>query len=362
MKLYGGGQGRVDGIDKDQSESVGYSIPGTQVSSEVIPIGSDVIFVNLYTSVLCILHGVNVCIIIAWYYNKRDDTLQKWVDGQIKDGRYEDLLSGVRITANTTLLVEVIVRAARSVLWTLNSRYAAGTFLGVWSPNLQLLITAIVLNVILNISIYARGGDQSQSGLRTFFTLFGMAFILLYVFFPTIILTFVYPTRMIVIFAFIIAYIFATSVFSASIVKLYKHNKASKQRSSSSNTTECCGACSCIGCGSWKSAKDTLKYFLLFVLLWVVIIYLHFIMLFILYLLLVGRASVVTTGPSVIISLFTPALISSIGALVLKKTNLIQEPEEDCEKGDEKGSEKEKSSEKELKARSDDTVSQMTNL
>ena len=92
-------------------------------------------------SILCILHSVNVCIIIAWCYHKRDDTLQKWMDSLISDGRYNDLLSGIRIMSNTTLVVEVIVRAVRIVLWTQNSRYAASAFFGVWLPNLQLLFT-----------------------------------------------------------------------------------------------------------------------------------------------------------------------------------------------------------------------------
>ena len=39
-----------------------------------------------------------------------------------------------------------------------------------------------------------------------FFTLYGTVFILLYFFFPTVILTFVYPTQMIVILAFVVAY------------------------------------------------------------------------------------------------------------------------------------------------------------
>ena len=348
LKIYGGKQGPLEGIDKDQAESIGYSIPETHVSSEYIPIGSDVIFVNLYTSILCILHSVNVCIIIAWYYHKRDDTLQKWMDSLISDGRYNDLLSGIRITSNTTLVVEVIVRAVKIVLWTQNSRYAAGTFLGVWLPNLQLLFTSILLNIILNVSIFSLGRGRSNSGLRTFFTLFGTAFILLYLFFPTMILTFVYPTRMIVIFAFVIAYLFATSIFSASVVKLYKYNKAT---GGAYNCPDCCILCQCVRGKKCDSVLHTLKYFLLFILLWVVILYLHFLMLFILYLLLVGRASVISTGPSVIISLFTPALVSSIGALVLKKTNLISEPEEkSCEGGTDKES------------RNGDTLSQTTNL
>ena len=191
-----------------------------------------IIFVNLiHVNLVHTAQCERICIIIAWYYHKRDDTLQKWMDSLISDGRYNDLLSGIRITSNTTLVVEVIVRAVRIILWTQNSRYPAGTSLGVWLPNLQLLFTSIFINIILNIIMFALklGRSRSNAGLHTFFTLFWTAFILLYFFFPTMILTFVYPTRMIVIFAFAIDYLFVTFIFSASVVKLYKHNKAANR-------------------------------------------------------------------------------------------------------------------------------------
>ena len=188
----------------------------------------------------------------------------------------------------------------------MDTEFILHTFLGVWLPNLQLLFTSIVLNIILNIS-------RLNLGLLTFFTLCATAFILLYLFFPIMILTFVYPTWMIVIFAFVIAYLFATSIFSGSSTSTIKPVVE--------HTTVQTAALS----ASVLGAKN------------VTLFYLHFLMLFILYLFLVGRASVISTGPSVIISLFTPALVSSIGALVLKKTNLISEPEEkSCEGGTDK--------------------------
>ena len=60
-----------------------------------------------------------------------------------------------------------------------------------------------------------------KSELRTFASVYATAFGLLYMFFPTIVLTFAYPTQIIVIFTFVTAYLFATTVFSASIIKLY---------------------------------------------------------------------------------------------------------------------------------------------
>ena len=155
---------------------------------------------------------------------------------------------------------------------------------------------------------------------------------------------------MIVIFAFVIAYLFATSVLFAGIFKLYKYNeklKNSKEQGSedqdkqnikhqndknaqlnlrgeqSHMSVEQSETCSCkLDCHEFLSRK---REFLYFVPLWIVILYIHFLMLFILYMLMIGRGTVITTGPTFIISLFTPALLSSIAAAVLKKSKIIKE-------------------------------------
>ena len=62
---------------------------------------------------------------------------------------------------------------------------------------------------------------NTTSELRTFANMSATAFALFYMLFPTIILMFAYPTQIIVIFTFVTAYMFATTVFSASIIKLY---------------------------------------------------------------------------------------------------------------------------------------------
>ena len=404
----------LDEIIKDQVESIGYTLPDTHVSSKFIPIGgSDVIFVNLYTSIPCILHTISVCIIIVCYFphhsknkksdnnskesndhakvsddhliNKSDDhskepqtDVKTFIDQLINDNGYDDLLLGIRITSNTTLFVEVLVRLITIIIWTQNSDDFLGTFLAVWMPNLQLLMVAIALNIVLNIFILKDEGcnlkqccfKSKSTGLRTFFTLYGTVFILLYHFFPTIILTFAYPTRMIVIFAFVVAYLLATSVFSAGIVKLYKYNQ--KNKKAKSYQLQCCkhsededkqqielrgvqnkeqngqqhsqkeqqndlksneqdDTC-CDPCQLLRKMKNFLYYFfLLFMPLWMIILYLHFLMLFALYMLMIGRASVINTGPTFIISLFTPALLSSIAAAILKKSTLIKAPKEESD-------------------------------
>ena len=62
-----------------------------------------------------------------------------------------------------------------------------------------------------------------KSELRTFASMYTTAFGLFYMLFPIIVLMFAYPTQIIVIYTFVTAYLFATTVFkfSASIIKLY---------------------------------------------------------------------------------------------------------------------------------------------
>ena len=190
-------------------------------------------------------------------------------------------------------------------------------------------------------------------------------FILLFFFFPTILLTFAYPTKMIVIFAFVVAYLFATSVFSAAIVKFYKYNKYRKKTKSyqlqcckhsanqdkeqmelqdiQNNPQQCSQeqqpkhiksiskeqsnkCCDIETHQILRRMSEFLHYFLLYFMpLWIIILYLHFLMLFILYTVMIGRATVITTGPTFIISLFMPALLSSIAAAILKKTTIIKQ-------------------------------------
>jgi Flp pilus assembly protein TadB len=165
---------------------------------------------------------------------------------------------------------------------------------------------------------------------------------------------------MIVIFAFVIAYLFATSVFSAGIVKLFRYNKKLKnskrkddqdksielqnkankdenakqysqeeqQRKSVEQSETCCYNLDRHGFLS-RNREFFYHLFVYFMPLWIVILYLHLLMLYILYMLMIGRGTVITTGPAFIISLFTPALLSSIAAAVLKKSTIIKDAKEE---------------------------------
>ena len=149
------------------------------------------------------------------------------MDSLISDGRYNDLLSDIRITSNTTLVVEVIVRAVRIVLWTQNSRYAAGTFLGVSLPNLQLLFTSIVVNIILNISIFFKFHHD-----------------------PYLYLSYEDDCHLCICHRLSLT----TSIISASVVKLYKYNKAT---GGAYNCPDCCSLCQCVGGKKCDAALHT---------------------------------------------------------------------------------------------------------
>ena len=61
--------------------------------------------------------------------------------------------------------------------------------------------------------------------------------------------------------------------------------------------------------------------YLLFISLWLVVVYLHFLAIFALYTLLIGRGSVINTGPLFLISLIPSALLSG-GAWIVKRITL----------------------------------------
>ena len=108
------------------------------------------------------------------------------------------------------------------------------------------IFLAIVAGIQMSfVTIYTchnnEGHYQMKSQLRTFSNLTATAFMLFYLFFPTLILMFAYPTQIIVIFTFVIAYLFATAVFSAAIVKLHKLcPKQNKSDSCCNYSFSCC--------------------------------------------------------------------------------------------------------------------------
>ena len=251
-------------------ELIGFTLPATSVTSNIIPIGNDVIFVNLYSSTLCISYAVSICLLIVWYFTPSSPA-KKLIDKVINDR--PDISLGIRITASTALVIEFITRIANCIVWTLYIQNSSnGMVLGVWMPQIHLLLATAVQISFLSFSENHQKwkeekqlkqkqssttaiemgenstgtGEQSKrrccdcntkSELHTFTNVYATAFALFYMLFPTIILTFVFPTQVIVIFTFVTAYLFATTVCFASIIKFLKSgNKQNNNQSSQQNS------------------------------------------------------------------------------------------------------------------------------
>ena len=330
-------------------ELIGFTLPATSVTSNIIPIGNDVIFVNLYSSTLCISYTVSICLLIVWYFTPSSPA-KKLIDKVINDR--PDISLGIRITASTALVIEFITRIANCIVWTLYiQNSSSGMVLGVWMPQIHLLLaTAVQISFLSFNENYQKWkqkqsstkeiemgennigtGEQSKrrccdcntkSELRIFTNVYATAFALFYMLFPTIILTFAFPTQVIVIFTFVTAYLFATTICFASTIKLLKSGNKQNNNQSSQQLQN-----------SQKSTLQTKLLMpvligLLFIISWLIIIYLHILAALILYTLLIGRGSVINTGPLFVISLLPSALLSG-GAWIVKRVAL-NDPENTC--------------------------------
>ena len=330
---------------------IGFTLPATAVSSKIIPTyRSDVIFVNLYSLTLSIIYTFSICFVTVWYYIPSSAAKDK-IDEFIKQN--DELATGIRITSSTALMVEFITRLATCIVWTLNIENSLGILLAVWMPQIHLFAVAVIQIMFIGIFTFCvKGNYDMKSPLRTFSNLCATAFVLFYLSFPTLILMFAYPTQIIVIFTFVTAYLFATSVFSASTVKLYNYKtefklkdiefkqkckcKCSCRRRDKESKCSCCDIIrniitKCCSIIKQVCTLDNLKKIplilnillplLRFMIPWLIIVYLHFLVVFASYSMLIGRGSVINTGPLFLISLLPSAILSG-GAWLAKRVAL----------------------------------------
>ena len=331
LKLYGGLQDVTERV-----EFIGFSLPATSVSRQIIPIGSGVILVNLYSSTLCILYAIIICFVTVWYYQPSSAAREK-IDALISLKQDYELNTGIRITTTTALVIECITRLETCIVWSLNVENSLGILLAIWMPQIHVLTMAAVVTPFVEIYIYYRERDwQRHSQIHLLINYSNSIFMLLYFFFPTIILMFAYPTQIIVIFTSVSAYLFATSVFFASIVKLYnefntngsgdeQQAKKKCKQMSEKDRQSCCGFKKNI-----PSKKTILLLFILFVCPWLVTLYLHFLLVFALYPILIGKGSVINTGPLFLISLL-PSIIVTGGAWLAKRVAFKEKSENTAE-------------------------------
>ena len=121
------------------------------------------------------------------------------------------------------------------------------------------------------------------------------AYVLLYSFFPAFVLAFAYPTRVITIFAFIATFLVLSIVYLTTYIKK--------------------GV-------TLKSLKDVRFIKIVFCIILMILLLYFFLFIFaLLYSLVIGRASVVSSAPLALLSLL-PSILISIAAWVMKSTML----------------------------------------
>ena len=327
LKLYGGPQDVTERV-----EFIGFSLPASTVSRQIIPIDSGVILVNLYSLTLCIVYAICICFVTIWYYRPSSLAREK-IDALISLRQDFELNMGIRITTTTALVVECITRLNICIVWSLNVENSLGILLAIWMPQIHVLVMTAVVTPFVEIYIYCQERSwQRHSQIHLLINYSNSIFMLLYFFFPTVILMFAYPTQIIVIFTSVSAYLFATSIFFASIVKIYNEFKTNASRDgqqnrnlrhmlSEINKRSCCGFKEKI-----PSKRTILLLVVLFVCPWLISLYLHFLLVFALYPILIGKGSVINTGPLLLISLL-PSIILTGGAWLAKRVAFKGKPE-----------------------------------
>ena len=321
MKVYAGQQETLNFIQ--DHEAIGFTLPSTSVSTNIVPSGNDVT-INLYSSTLCFLYLITVCLLPFWFLCPRNERQKHktatYMDKVIQDNK--ELTTGMVTTGVTTIALEFCARIANCIVWTVHRDNGLGTFLAVWLPQGYILLFGTFANIVVHIviifyekhcccksndvepgeiDINSSSNTSRSSGIPSLkmhiiLPLHLTAFGLLYSLLPAIILTFAYPTLMIAIFTFILAYLFATTIFFAILIKFYASFE-----------------CTCIG----ETAKRT-GFIAIFFLSWLTMLYMYGIALVFLYSLIIGRGSVINTGPLLAISLF-PSVFLSVVAWIAKR-------------------------------------------
>ena len=285
------------------SDSIGFTLPETSVTTTNIPVEGDILLANIYSSSMWVLYAISVLVFLMWYHkedNEHREKIQQWIN----DNR--SLIAGIFTTAITVGIIEGIARIANCSVWSHHSlrnnpsgddRVNRGVFLAVWLPQGYVLAFGTMLLIGCHIrEVYAtyRNGDFCM---HVILPIHLIAFGLVHALFPAVILILVYAIQMLATLTFVLAYLFATTIFSAIIYKRCEQYCHSTYKKMSLE----------------MKLYITILYFIAMIIpFWIIFLYLSMIAIVFLYTLLIGRGSAINTGPLFAISLLPSLLISSV--------------------------------------------------
>ena len=304
---------------------IGFTLPSDAVVADGISrIDNDHILSTVYPLLISILYVVALHSFFKYYYPKNKEKVSQLLKNN------DELVAGLTVTAVMVIVADTTMRISNSILRTTFIRgNSVGIFVTIWLPQLFFFGFVISTNVyyharfLKNHSIVQEEENVIHSAqnecirccdstLRTFLSNICLHVILViclllfditYAIFPAFLLLFAYPVQVVAILAQVVAFLFAMTVFSAIMMKLYK-KVVPKPRI--------------------KQRRKTIKFILLRFLPFVLgMLLLQSNTYILLYSLIIGRGPVINTEPLFILSVLPSALLSSVTWLA--KRSLLDE-------------------------------------
>lgn len=286
--------------------NIGFTTPSNTVSTNIKLAGQDVIIVNLYSLVMCFIYAVCVRLFFKHYFPYHRNEISTF----IRDNN--ELIGGLTITTVAAVAVEIVARFINCALWSANINDVFDVLIPVWLPQGYILFMGTFVNIYYHIKFFINRdkGSKYIYNLPSFFlsnsinahlilppllTVYG----LVYTSFPAFILTLTYPNQMIAIISTLMAFLFASVIYSAITIRVYKQSITSTPKE------------------LWKR---TIKFVVYRCLpSYGVAAFLKSILVVLLYLLTVSRGSVINAGPLVILSILPSVAVSSLSWIAKKK-------------------------------------------
>ena len=327
MRIYAGN--KITGIVQDSGNTrfVGFSLPRISVSQRDVRSGSDFWFYILYVLSTIILYAtcITTIMFVVSKTNKKMKNSSKTHNPTKSFAKnHPEILIGIAIVMIIFILLEVSTELIMAITWTVHIK----------DPVIALMVFVAAL-IYFSPGIFSvckigydcyheyrkerpaveeNGSSPDSREKRAMYNILLLkcfvwitayfAYILLYSFFPAFVLAFAYPTRVITVFAFVATFM----VLSVVCLTTYIQNGAP--------------------CTSKHHGKNTVFKIAVWFILTLVQVYFFLFVFALLYSLVIGRASVVSSAPLAILSLL-PSILLSIAAWIMRSTLLENNEHED---------------------------------
>ena len=228
------------------------------------------------------------------------------------------------IVIGSFIVVEILAELVMAIVWTANAKHH---FVGltVFAAAIAYYAPGVVSAYKIVRKCYRcrkkfKKGKYSieEAKIKALFKCFVwitayFAYFILYSFFPAFVLAFAYPTRVITIFALMATFLLLSIVYLTTYIKKGVNLKILKYKRPANICTILC-------IKLYNNIVNFAKR-VIFIILIILLLYFFLLIFALLYALVIGRASVVSSAPLALLSLL-PSILISIAAWVMKSTML----------------------------------------